>query len=230
MRGELGSFRLIPAERGEAPTHAGDPPGHPSNEPHTWHVPGPPENPDQALPRCPSSSQPLSPTPGDIPTLGSREEGCGEEMGLRPGAKLSTPGDPAPLSPKMSLCKAGRARSSQKDAECSGKQELPTPSFPYSPASRSGMSQILKTKSSPAALSATGFEIHGLKCIPHSLMSPGGAGCAASTLVLLIWGWAGGTAPPHCLLLPSVVSTESNHQPTWLLEILQDGPSSMLGV
>lgn len=179
MQGELGSFRLIPAERGEASTHAGDPPGHPSKEPHTRHVPGPPENPDQALPHCPSSSQPLSPTPGDIPTLGSREEGCGEEMGLRPAAKLSAPGDPAPLRPKMSLCKAGRARSSQKDAECSGKQELQTPSFPYSPSSRSRMSQILKTtsRSSPAALPATGFEIYELKHVPHSLMSPGGAGC-----------------------------------------------------
>lgn len=98
---------------------------------------------------CPRSPQALSPTLGDVPTLGSRE-GCGEWMGLRPGAKPSTPVEPAPLSPGMSLCKAGRARSSQKDAECSGKQELPTLSFPYSPSGRYGMSQILKIKSRAA--------------------------------------------------------------------------------
>lgn len=120
---------------------------------------------------CPRSSQPLSPALGDIPTLGSREEGCEEWMGLRPGAKLPTPVEPAPLSPGISLSKAGRARSSQKDAECSGKQELPTLSLPYSPSGRSGMGQILKTKSRVAQQlsSSTGFEIHGLKRGVHLL-------------------------------------------------------------
>lgn len=79
---------------------------------------------------------------GTIPTLGSREQGCGEEMGLTPATKLSTPVEPAPLSPEHPSAKQAGQGAAQR--------MLPTPSFPYCPPSRSGMSQILKSKSRAA--------------------------------------------------------------------------------
>lgn len=75
MQRQLGSIRLAPAERGEVPSHAEAPPGPHSNEQHTWHVPGPPLNPDHTVP----PSQSILPTapqhPGPVPTLGSGRDG-----------------------------------------------------------------------------------------------------------------------------------------------------------
>lgn len=83
-KGELGSIRLALAGRGEVSSHVKAPPGPHGHEPHTWHVPGPPVNLVNPLPHHPSPSQHLGP----VPMLGSgREDGCGKEMGLRPGAK-----------------------------------------------------------------------------------------------------------------------------------------------
>lgn len=86
-QGELKSIRLALAERGEVLSHVEAPPGPRRNEPHTWHVPGPPANLDHVLPQLIPPAASLH--PGPVPTLASGwEDGRGKlMMGLRPGAK-----------------------------------------------------------------------------------------------------------------------------------------------